>query len=192
MGVAIAQDIISYFFHYVGVTVLSATPDGANFVLTLDADRSIEDQHLQTPIAVDAFYLLPTAVDRKVIDLVSFDRKHCLKGLRGHATEGRPFFVDVAFSGFGIVVDTPAVFTHHAQVGDNFFIAEVVSQVWTIGGFEVTTSPAVFYTLPSCHGETPLIQLSHCGALAGPMDDRFILSFVNFVRMGCFAPRNVG
>jgi hypothetical protein len=38
--------IISYFFHYVGVTGLSATPDGANFVLTRDADRPIEDQHL--------------------------------------------------------------------------------------------------------------------------------------------------
>ena len=74
-----------------------------------------------------------------------------MKGLGGHAAEGRTLFVNATFAGLFIEVNAPAVFAHHGEIGDNFLIVEVVAQIRTIDGVKVAASTTVFNALPGCH-----------------------------------------
>ena len=84
-----------------------------------------------------------------------------MKGLGSDATKRWTLLVDIALAAFSIEIDTPAVFTHHAQVSDDFGLIQIFAEIGPIGGVKIAASPTIFHTLPSRHFKgSPKISLS--------------------------------
>jgi hypothetical protein len=86
------------------------------FLLRSKTNASIETEHFQTAIAVYPLYLLPATVNCKIVQLRWINVIQILKYLWLDATETRPIWVDLAFSCRVVEIDTPAPFSHHAEI----------------------------------------------------------------------------
>ncbi len=119
----------------------------------LNPDGPIELQHFQTAIAVDILDLFTAAIDREVVQLLRLNPKHRLEGFRRDTAKAGAFLIDLALARGLVKIDAPTVFAHHAEVDFELFGGEVLIQVGAIVRGELTASPTVLNTLPSCHAD---------------------------------------
>jgi hypothetical protein len=118
-------------------------------------NRPIEDQHLQTAIAIDTFNLISATIDREVIQVRWLNPKHHLKRTRLHPTKAGALFINPTFTVFMVKINTPTILAHHAEIQRQPIGRQIFRQIRSIGRIKLTASTAILHTLPSRHSQTP-------------------------------------